>query len=152
MTPHAPKRTARDVMVSPVITADEDTEISDIAKSLTAHRIKRVPVVRDGRVVGIVSRADLVRALAVGDVAAPAPAPTGGGFREALAGLDERFFYRHRRQDEGPQSATSPEPEADRLTVADFRADFADHEHRRTAQQQNSARPWLSSAATMSPN
>jgi len=133
-TLHAPERTARDVMVSPVITADEDTEISDIAKSLTVHRIKRVPVVRDGRVVGIVSRADLVRALAMGDVAAPAP--TGGGFGETLAGLDERFLHRRRRQDEGPQSAASPEPDANRLNVADFRALVADHEHKRTAQQQ----------------
>ena len=36
----------------------------EIARLLIAHRIKRVPVVRDGRIVGIVSRADLVQALA----------------------------------------------------------------------------------------
>jgi len=135
-TLHAPERTARDVMVGPVITVDEDTKISDIAKSLTVHRIKRVPVVRDGRVVGIVSRADLVRALAMGDVAAPTPAPTGGGFGETLAGLDERFLHRHRRHDEGPQPAVSPEPDANRLDVADFRALVVDHEHKKTAQQQ----------------
>jgi CBS domain-containing protein len=135
-TLHAPKRTARDVMVSPVITANEDTEISDIAKLLATHRIKRVPVLRDGRVVGIVSRADLVRALAMGDVA-PTPARTGGGgFGETLAGLDERFLHRHRRQDEGPQPAASAEIDANRLNVSDFRALVADHEHKRTTQQQ----------------
>jgi CBS domain-containing protein len=44
----------------------EETEIDAIARLLTAQRIKRVPVLRDGRIVGIVSRADLVRALADG--------------------------------------------------------------------------------------
>jgi CBS domain-containing protein len=53
-------------MTTPVITVGEDTEIDEVARLLTAHRIKRVPVLRDGRVVGIVSRADLVRALAEG--------------------------------------------------------------------------------------
>ena len=59
-----PRRLARDVMSAPVITTGEDADVGEIARLLTTHRIKRVPVVRDGRVVGIVSRADLVRALA----------------------------------------------------------------------------------------
>jgi CBS domain-containing protein len=61
---HGPKRRGRDVMTAPVVTVGEETEVDEIARLLTAHRIKRVPVLRDGRVVGIVSRADLVRALA----------------------------------------------------------------------------------------
>jgi len=59
-----PDRLARDIMVHPVITADEETDVSEIARLLTAHRIKRVPVVRYGRIIGIVSRADLLRAIA----------------------------------------------------------------------------------------
>ena len=59
-----PERIARDIMSTPVITVSEDTDASDIARLLQAHRIKRVPVVRDGRVVGIVSRENLLRALA----------------------------------------------------------------------------------------
>jgi CBS domain-containing protein len=51
-------------MSAPVITIGEETSLGEIAALLTTHRIKRVPVIRDGRVVGIVSRADLVRALA----------------------------------------------------------------------------------------
>ena len=57
--------TARDVMSAPVIAVGEETSLAEIARLLTTHRIKRVPVVRDDRVVGIVSRADLVRALVV---------------------------------------------------------------------------------------
>src|SRR5271155_2508354 len=60
----AGKRTAGSVMAGPVITVAENTEVGEIARLLTTYRIKRVPVVRDGRIVGIVSRADLVRALA----------------------------------------------------------------------------------------
>ena len=53
----------REVMVAPVQTVSEATPVEDIAQLLQQHRIKRVPVVRDGRVVGIVSRADLLRAM-----------------------------------------------------------------------------------------
>jgi CBS domain-containing protein len=45
---------------------DEDTPVSEIAALLAERRIKRVPVVRAGRVVGIVSRADIVQAVALG--------------------------------------------------------------------------------------
>lgn len=59
-----PERRVEEVMVRPVISIGEEMEIGEIARLLIAHRIKRVPVVRDGRVIGIVSRADLVRMLA----------------------------------------------------------------------------------------
>jgi CBS domain-containing protein len=63
-TIHPAKRAAREVMSSPVITIGEDTEAGEIARLLQAHRIKRVPVVREGRMVGIVSRENLLRVLA----------------------------------------------------------------------------------------
>ena len=59
-----PERIASDVMSRPVITVAEDTDTGEIARLLAAHRIKRVPVVRNGRVVEIVSRENLLRALA----------------------------------------------------------------------------------------
>lgn len=54
---------AGDVMTHNVIVATEDTPVPQIAELLEKHRIKRVPVIRDGRVVGIVSRANLLQAL-----------------------------------------------------------------------------------------
>lgn len=61
---HRQARTARAIMSTPVVTIDAETDASEIARLVTERRIKRVPVVRDDRIVGIVSRADLVRALA----------------------------------------------------------------------------------------
>ncbi len=55
--------TARDVMSTSMVTVSPDTPIGKIAEMLEKHHIKRVPVVADGKLVGIVSRADLLRAL-----------------------------------------------------------------------------------------
>lgn len=57
-------RKVKDIMTHDVITVSDTTELADIANLLETRRIKRVPVVRDGKLVGIVSRANLVRALA----------------------------------------------------------------------------------------
>lgn len=54
---------AQNLMTAPAITAAESTTLSQLSELMTSHRIKRVPILREGRVVGIVSRADLVRAL-----------------------------------------------------------------------------------------
>jgi CBS domain-containing protein len=56
-------RTAADVMVHHVISARPETSLPEIAELMVKHAIKRVPVLKDGRVVGIVSRGDLVAAL-----------------------------------------------------------------------------------------
>ena len=58
------RRRAHDLMTKEVVTATEDTAVDRIADLLQSHRIKRVPIVKDGKVVGVVSRADVVRALA----------------------------------------------------------------------------------------
>lgn len=56
--------TVKDIMSSPAMTVTEDTPLDEIAALLTEKKIKRVPVVRDRKLVGVVSRADVVRALA----------------------------------------------------------------------------------------
>jgi len=57
------RRTA-DIMTQPVISIAEDTPVAEIVSLFEAHKIRRVPVTRDGKLVGLVSRADLVQALA----------------------------------------------------------------------------------------
>jgi len=54
-----------DVMTRNVLSVTETTSVADIALLLETNRIKRVPVVRDGKLVAIVSRANLVQALAM---------------------------------------------------------------------------------------
>jgi CBS domain-containing protein len=55
-----------DIMSHDVIAISEETPVSEIAALLTERKIKRVPVVCDGKLVGIVSRADIVHAVAQG--------------------------------------------------------------------------------------
>jgi CBS domain-containing protein len=57
-------RTVAEVMTQKVITATPETPVSHIAAWLQRYSIKRVPVVKNGKVVGIVSRADLLKAVA----------------------------------------------------------------------------------------
>jgi CBS domain-containing protein len=54
-----------DIMTTDVVTVSEDTDAETVAQILTSRRVRRVPVVRDGAVVGIVSRSDLVRLFAL---------------------------------------------------------------------------------------
>ncbi|MDD2705046.1 MAG: CBS domain-containing protein [Acidocella sp.] len=58
------KRTAAEVMTHGAVSVTEETGIPEIADILAERRIKRVPVLRDGKLVGIVSRADIIRTLA----------------------------------------------------------------------------------------
>jgi predicted transcriptional regulator len=52
--------TAADVMSRRIVTVAPDTDVREVAKLLLRHRLRRLPVVEDGRVVGIVSRGDLI--------------------------------------------------------------------------------------------
>ena len=57
-------RKVADVMTQNIITATPDTPLDEIAVLLEMNSIKRVPIVKDGQLVGIVSRANLVQAVA----------------------------------------------------------------------------------------
>jgi len=52
---------ARDVMTENLITAGEDTEVHELAHLMLRHGINRVLIVRDGRLAGIVARADVLK-------------------------------------------------------------------------------------------
>jgi len=54
---------ASEVMTKKVFTVEPDTPVTEVAGLLVRERINRVPVVEEGKVIGIVSRADLIRAL-----------------------------------------------------------------------------------------
>lgn len=56
-------RRVSEIMTAPVTSVSLDTELTEIVALMESRRIKRIPVLEDGRVVGIVTRADLLRAL-----------------------------------------------------------------------------------------
>ena len=58
---------ARDVMTSPAVTVGNQTPIDVLATLMRRRRVKRVPVLQNGRLVGIVSRTDVLDALVRGD-------------------------------------------------------------------------------------
>ena len=57
-------RHADELMTKDVISATEETSLSELAELMVDRKIKRIPILHDGHLVGIVSRADIVKALA----------------------------------------------------------------------------------------
>ena len=57
-----------DIMSHEIIAVDEETPVGEIAMLLTERKIKRVPVMQHGKLVGIVCRADIVQAVAQGNL------------------------------------------------------------------------------------
>lgn len=64
-----------DIMTAPVWTVGEDATLADLAELFEKKNIRRAPVVRDGKLIGIASRADMVRALLRAWAAAHPPTP-----------------------------------------------------------------------------
>ena len=75
---------AAEIMTRPVVSVTPDTPLSDVAGLLERRRIKRVPVVEGGRIVGIVSRANLLQAVAAHKNVAPQAAPGDSQLRSRV--------------------------------------------------------------------
>jgi CBS domain-containing protein len=56
------------VMTSPAISAEEDTPVTELCHLMWSLRIHRVPILKDGRVTGLVSSMDLCRAILEGTI------------------------------------------------------------------------------------
>ncbi len=84
-------RRAEDVMTREVVTVTPDTPVGEIAEILERRRIKRVPVVEDSKIVGIVSRANLLHGLATHKARISiAPSPDDRAIREQIQTLVAR--------------------------------------------------------------
>ena len=59
-------RQVKGIMSTKVISIDEETPVEEIAQLMAMHKIKRLPVMKGNKIVGIVSRADIVSAIALG--------------------------------------------------------------------------------------
>ena len=73
-----------------MITVPDTADLVEVAEVLSMHRIKRAPVLHEGRMVGIISRADLVRAVAHTVEPEPQPEPS-------LGRASRRYGRGHRR-------------------------------------------------------
>jgi len=60
-------KTAKDVMTQEVITATPFTSIAELSEMLETNKIKRVPIVESGKLIGIVSRANIIQGLVAQD-------------------------------------------------------------------------------------
>jgi CBS domain-containing protein len=61
-------RKVGEIMTSPAISAEEETTVEELCRTMWTLRIHRLPIVRDGRVTGIVSSMDLCKAVSEGMV------------------------------------------------------------------------------------
>jgi CBS domain-containing protein len=84
-------RKVSEVMTTPVRTVTEETSLTDVVKIMESNQIKRLPVMHNGRVVGIISRANLLRALAsIPRDTRPAHASDASIRRHLLAELEKQ--------------------------------------------------------------
>jgi CBS domain-containing protein len=61
-------KTVSEVMSSPVFSVDENADVLEAVKVMLAHRIKRLPVTSEGRLVGVISRIDICQAMLEGQI------------------------------------------------------------------------------------
>lgn len=88
---HAHGHTVDEVMTREVVTVAEDTSLEEAVRLMERHHIKRLPVVKGDAVVGIITRANLVRAFIMGSPKTTAPPVTDAAIREKLvAELDKQ--------------------------------------------------------------
>ena len=73
-----------DVMCDQVISIDEDMPLQKIADLMERRHLKRMPVIKDGKLIGIVSRSNLIRALASAPSASGGEAHDDAGMRDAI--------------------------------------------------------------------
>ena len=85
--------TAQDLMTKDVVTATEGMSAEHAARLIEEHRVRRLPVVHDGMLVGIVSRADLLRALVAPRQAAEAALSDEEIRRAVLAAMREESTW-----------------------------------------------------------
>ena len=81
-------RRVDEVMSNHVVSASEDTPLAEIATLLERHRIKRVPILRNGKLVGIVSRSNLIQALALPQIVTNTNTGTSSTNNDRIIRLD----------------------------------------------------------------
>jgi CBS domain-containing protein len=95
---HARGRKVEEVMTRELVTVTEDTELDEVVRLMERHRIKRLPVLRGDKLVGIVTRANIMHALV--SLAAVAKSPPAGDD----AAIREQILAEFQRQSWAPMT------------------------------------------------
>jgi CBS domain-containing protein len=125
-------RPVREVMSAPLITISPRTPVAEIAELMRLNHVKRLPVVADGEMIGIVSRADLVGL--VEHLTPPAPEAQGNtlvSFLEGLIGGASLSGVPRRRPP--ARTVVAPKPRAPEFNAQAFRAEAEQYEAGRQA-------------------
>ncbi|CAH1683600.1 BON domain-containing protein [Hyphomicrobiales bacterium] len=77
-------RRVEEVMTREVATVAPDSSLEDVVALMESKSVKRIPVVRDGRLIGIITRADLLKALNVALLRRPEPARGDAAIQDAI--------------------------------------------------------------------
>lgn len=89
-------RRVADVMTKEVVTAAPDATLRELVELMERHGVKRIPIVRDGALVGVVSRADLLCALLSREPERPVPQPSDTALRQAVSEAVEKRAWSSR--------------------------------------------------------
>ena len=89
-------RKVSDVMTKAVITAEEDASLDELVDLMERHNVKRIPIVRDGKLVGVVSRANLLEALLSREPDGPVVQPSDDEMRRAVVEALEKHAWTSR--------------------------------------------------------
>jgi CBS domain-containing protein len=119
----------RQIMAAPAICIDESAGIEEAGALMSQHRIKRLPVLRDGAVVGVVTRADLLRFFA--PEAPPQPRPVTPEFFEEV--VEEALAAEPKSGEPQPKPALPPVAAgADTVTAAALKDLVAQFERKKS--------------------
>lgn len=92
---HNSGRKVEEIMTNDPYTVSDDDSLETVVELMERRHVKRVPVIRGGRVIGIVSRANLMHALASLAHAAEAPGPDWSIRGDILAALGKLSWAPH---------------------------------------------------------
>ncbi len=94
VTSHA--RNVADVMTREVVTASDEASLGELVELIEKHHVKRIPIVRDNKLVGIVSRANILGALLSREPDSVAGLPDDKKLRQAVAEAFDKQAWKSR--------------------------------------------------------
>ena len=89
-------RNVADVMTREVVTASDEATLGELVELIEKHRVKRIPIVRDNKLVGIVSRANILGALLSREPDSVAGLPDDKKLRQAVAEAFDKQAWKSR--------------------------------------------------------